>query len=139
MSEPVGIFDSGFGGLTVVRRFLTMLPEESIAYFGDNARVPYGSRTQEEIQAFVLEVAEFLVGQGVKALVVACNTATAAALPALQGAFSLPVVGIIEPGAREAALASHTGEIAPSLYPLWKWGNSVGRRWKLPPGNTCPF
>ncbi|HHW54393.1 MAG: glutamate racemase [bacterium] len=112
MSEPVGIFDSGFGGLTVVRRFLTMLPEESIAYFGDNARVPYGSRTQEEIQAFVLEVAEFLVGQGVKALVVACNTATAAALPALQGAFSLPVVGIIEPGAREAALASHTGEIA---------------------------
>ena len=64
MSEPVGIFDSGFGGLTVVRRFLTMLPEESIAYFGDNARVPYGSRTQEEIQAFVLEVAEFLVGQG---------------------------------------------------------------------------
>jgi len=112
MSAPVGIFDSGFGGLTVVRQFFETLPEESLAYFGDNARVPYGSRSQEEIQAFVLEVAAFLVGQGVKALVVACNTATAAALPALREAFSLPVVGIIEPGAKAAALATHSGEIA---------------------------
>ncbi len=112
MSEPVGIFDSGFGGLTVVRRFLSMLPEESIVYFGDNARVPYGSRSQGEIQAFVLEVAEYLVEQGVKALVVACNTATAAARPVLKEPLSLPVVGIIEPGAKEAVMTSHSGEIA---------------------------
>lgn len=112
MTGPVGIFDSGFGGLTVVRHFLNLLPEESIIYFGDNARVPYGSRTQKKIQGFVLEVAQYLVGRGIKALLVACNTATAAALTVLRGNFTLPIIGIIEPGARAAVLASRSGEIA---------------------------
>jgi len=112
MRRPVGIFDSGFGGLTVVRRFFALLPRESIIYFGDNARVPYGSRTQEEIQPLVLEVAQYLVGQGVKALLLACNTATAAALRVLREKFSLPIIGIIEPGSKAAARLSRSGEIA---------------------------
>ncbi len=112
MTRPVGIFDSGFGGLTVVRHFLDLLPEESIIYFGDNARVPYGSRTQKKIQGFVLETAQYLVGRGIKALLVACNTATAAALTLLRQNFSLPIIGIIEPGAKAAVRASRSGEIA---------------------------
>ncbi len=112
MRSPVGIFDSGFGGLTVVRQFLHLLPEESIIYFGDNARVPYGSRARGKIQTFVLEVGQYLVEQGIKALLVACNTATAAALAVLREKFSLPIIGIIEPGSRAAIGASRSGEIA---------------------------
>jgi glutamate racemase len=111
MTGPIGIFDSGFGGLTVVSQFIAQLPAESIIYFGDNARVPYGSRTKEEIQDFTLEATRFLVAKGIKALVIACNTATAAALPVLKSTFSLPVIGIIEPGAKKAVQTSFTREI----------------------------
>ncbi|MGI6357530.1 MAG: glutamate racemase [Bacillota bacterium] len=111
MSGPVGIFDSGFGGLSVVKKFFEHLPAESVLYFGDNGRAPYGSRTQQEIEGFVLQIGNFLVEQGAKALVIACNTATAAALPSLQAAVSVPVIGIIEPGSQLAVATSRSGRI----------------------------
>lgn len=108
---PVGVFDSGIGGLTVVREIVRQLPSESIIYFGDTARVPYGPKGAETIQRYSREIARYLVDAGVKAIVVACNTATAHALPALREEFSLPVTGVIEPGARAAVAASRTRRI----------------------------
>ncbi len=103
-SAPLGVFDSGVGGLTVVRALRELLPNESIVYLGDTARVPYGSKSPDTIRRFSVEDTQFLVGQGVKAVVVACNTATAHALPLLQSTFRVPVVGVLEPGV-EATLA----------------------------------
>ena len=103
MKKPIGIFDSGFGGLTVFSELRKLLPREDIVYFGDTARVPYGSKSKEVVTGFSLQIADFLIKQKVKMIVVACNTASAFALPALQKKFRLPVFGVIQPGA-EAAL-----------------------------------
>ena len=104
--RPIGIFDSGLGGLTVVRALLSELRNESIVYFGDTARVPYGPKSAETVRRYALQIGEWLVTQGVKAIVVACNTATAHALDDLRNAVSVPVIGVIEPGARAAVNAT---------------------------------
>lgn len=103
-NAPLGVFDSGVGGLTVVRALMDVLPGESIVYLGDTARLPYGSKSPETIRKFAVEDTQFLLSKGVKAVVVACNTATAHALPLLQSQFKLPVIGVLQPGV-EAALA----------------------------------
>ncbi|HKW12636.1 MAG TPA: glutamate racemase [Gemmatimonadaceae bacterium] len=108
---PVGVFDSGIGGLTVAHAVMQQLPHESVTYFGDTARVPYGPKSPETVRRYSKEIASFLVEQGVKAIVVACNTATAHALPSLRESLSMPVIGVIEPGARAAVQATRNGHI----------------------------
>lgn len=103
-SAPLGFFDSGVGGLTVVRAVQELLPAEDILYLGDTARLPYGSKSPETIRQFADEDVRFLIARGVKAIIVACNTATAHALPSLQQRYSIPILGVIEPGV-DAALA----------------------------------
>ena len=110
-SLPIGLFDSGVGGLTVLREVARQLPRESTLYFGDTARVPYGSKSQDVIVRFSLEIAEFLTREKIKMLVVACNTASAFALNALRAKFSIPIIGVIEPGAQAALAASRTKRI----------------------------
>lgn len=110
-SAPIGVFDSGIGGLTVVRDLIRQLPDESIIYFGDTARVPYGPKSPDTVLRYSREVVAFLEKQGVKAIVVACNTATAHALPALRAETGLPILGVIEPGARAAAGTTRTGRV----------------------------
>lgn len=110
-NRPIGVFDSGVGGLTVVRSLRSLIPDEEILYFGDMARCPYGDRHPREVQQFSKEVLDFLYNQGVKALVVACNTATAAALPILQARYPIPVIGVIQPGARAAIRVTRTQRI----------------------------
>lgn len=100
--RAIGIFDSGVGGLTVCKEIIRHLPGENLIYLGDTARVPYGTKSAQTVERYALEAAGFLVEQGVKLLVVACNTASAVALPALRERFNLPVIGVIEPGARRA-------------------------------------
>ncbi|PLX99692.1 MAG: glutamate racemase [Desulfuromonas sp.] len=100
--RAIGIFDSGVGGLTVFKEIAARMPGENLLYLGDTARVPYGTKSVETVQRYALEAAEFLVDQGVKMLVVACNTASAVALPGLRKRFQLPVLGVIEPGACKA-------------------------------------
>ena len=107
-NRPIGVFDSGLGGLTVVHELMQVLPDERIIYFGDTARVPYGPKSAETVRRYALQIGEWLVTQGVKVVVVACNTATAHALPALREVLPVPVIGVIEPGAR-AAVAATTG------------------------------
>ncbi|MBI2213309.1 MAG: glutamate racemase [Acidobacteria bacterium] len=101
-SRPIGVFDSGVGGLTVFREISRALPGEPLLYLGDSARVPYGTKSPETIQRYAREAAYFLLERDVKMLVVACNTATAAALPILERELSIPVIGVVEPGARAA-------------------------------------
>jgi len=108
---PIGVFDSGIGGLTVARAIYERLPGESTIYFGDTARVPYGPKSPETVRRYSLEILHWLLGQGVKAVVVACNTSTAHALDALRAASPVPVVGVIQPGARAAVKASRGGPI----------------------------
>ncbi len=100
--RPIGVFDSGIGGLTVVREMLAQLPAEHVLYFGDSARVPYGSKSPETVTRFSIENTHFLLRRGIKFLVVACNTASAIALPVLARRFEIPLIGVIAPGAREA-------------------------------------
>ncbi len=109
--SPIGVFDSGIGGLTVFRELIRRLPNESIVYFGDTARVPYGPKSPDTVLRYSQEIAAFLEQQGIKALVVACNTATAHAVPALRAAMKVPVIGVIEPGARAAAAATKSGSV----------------------------
>jgi glutamate racemase len=99
---PIGVFDSGVGGLTVFREIARALPREPLVYLGDSARVPYGTKSPKTVERYALEAARHLLDRGVKMLVVACNTATAAALPALKQELSIPVIGVVEPGARAA-------------------------------------
>lgn len=108
---PIGVFDSGMGGLTVVREMIRQLPHESIIYFGDTARVPYGPKSPDTVLRYSREITSYLKGEGVKALVIACNTATAHALPALREEYDMPIVGVIEPGARAAAAATRTKRV----------------------------
>lgn len=102
-TSKIGVFDSGVGGLTVLREIMAHLPSESLLYFGDTARVPYGNRTQIELLQFVREIITWMQGQGVKMVVMACNTSSALALEIVQAEFDLPILGIILPGARAAA------------------------------------
>jgi glutamate racemase len=104
-NRAIGYMDSGVGGLTVVKQALTQLPDEEIIYVGDTARMPYGPRPQAEVRDFTWQITNFLLEQDIKLLVIACNTATAAALPDLQAKLSIPVVGVIQPGI-DAALHS---------------------------------
>jgi glutamate racemase len=108
---PIGIFDSGIGGLTVARAIYDRLPRESTIYFGDTARVPYGPKSPETVTRYSLEILRWLLDQGVKAVVVACNTSTAHALRALQDATPVPVLGVIKPGARAAIAAGSGGPV----------------------------
>jgi glutamate racemase len=108
---PIGIFDSGIGGLTVVRQIRRAMPAENIIYLGDTARVPYGTKSPETVVRFACEDTAFLVSRDVKAVVVACNTASAWALPALEREFSLPIFGVILPGARAALARTRTRRI----------------------------
>jgi len=105
-SASIGIFDSGLGGLTVARQIARALPHESLIYFGDTARCPYGPRDLGEVRRFVLEIGTYLQARGVKLIVIACNTATAAGLELAQREFSVPVIGVVEPGARAAVMAT---------------------------------
>ena len=105
-NAPIGVFDSGYGGLTVAREIARVMPHESIVYFGDTARCPYGPRDQAEVASFVLQIGKWLSQRNVKMLVIACNTATAAGLELAQQTFSVPVRGAVEPGARAAARAT---------------------------------
>ncbi len=100
--QAIGIFDSGVGGLTVCRELMRQLPKEQLLYLGDTARVPYGTKSPVTVTQYALEAAEFLCQQGIKLLVVACNTASAVALPQLREAFKVPVIGVLEPGAHAA-------------------------------------
>lgn len=108
---PIGVFDSGVGGLTVAREIMRQLPNERIVYFGDTARVPYGSKSQETIIRFSRQIIRFLKTKGVKALVVACNTASALALEEIRPELDLPIIGVLKPGARVAAEATRNGKI----------------------------
>lgn len=104
-AAPIGIFDSGVGGLTVLRELNRQLPHESILYVGDTARLPYGDRTPEEILQFVREIMTWMMAQGVKMVMMACNTSSALALEQVQQEFPIPILGLIYPGARAAAKA----------------------------------
>ena len=108
---PIGIFDSGVGGLTVARAILDQLPNESTIYIGDTARGPYGPRPLAEVREFALETLDFLVEQGVKALVIACNTASAAMLRDARERYSVPVIEVIQPAVRRAVAATRSGHI----------------------------
>jgi glutamate racemase len=110
-AAPIGVFDSGLGGLTVAHAIMRQLPAESLIYFGDTARVPYGPKSPDTVRRYSREISAFLIEQGVKAIVVACNTATAHALPTLRDELDVPVIGVVEPGARAAVRATRTGHI----------------------------
>ena len=110
-AAPIGVFDSGIGGLTVVHALREQLPHESIVYVGDTARLPYGPKSPDTVRRYAHEVAGWLVAQQVKIVVVACNTATAHALPSLRAALRVPVIGVVEPGARAAVREDHAGHI----------------------------
>ncbi len=108
---PIGVFDSGLGGLTVAAALRRMLPKERLLYLGDTARVPYGTRSARTVERYARRAGAFLAARGIKALVVACNTVSAVALEALREQTGLPVLGVIEPGAEAALAASTTGHI----------------------------
>lgn len=109
--RPIGVFDSGVGGLTVMRAISALLPGEDLVYLGDTARVPYGNRAADTVRRYAINAADLLVQRGVKAVVIACNTASAYALQALGERLSVPVLGVIEPVARAAVAHSQTGHI----------------------------
>lgn len=108
---PVGVFDSGVGGLTVAREIMRQLPQENIVYFGDTARVPYGSKSQDNIIRFSRQIINFLKTKEVKAIVIACNTASALALDTVKNEIDIPIIGVIEPGARAAVRETRNAKI----------------------------
>ena len=114
--QPVGVFDSGVGGLTVLHELLVSLPSEDYLYLGDTARFPYGDRTQDELRAFSIEIAEHLIAAGAKLLVIACNSASAAAVDAVERHLAasgrdIDVIGVLRPAAQGAVVATHTGRV----------------------------
>ena len=110
-AAPIGIFDSGVGGLTVKEKITELLPCENIIYYGDTAHFPYGIKTREEVTGYARAISRYLIGRGVKAIVIACNTATAIACETLRRECCVPVIGVINAGARSAASASESGII----------------------------
>jgi glutamate racemase len=111
MNLPIGIFDSGVGGLTVLHEVMKHLPQEDLIYFGDTARVPYGIKSAETVSRYAMEISDFLMDQGVKILVVACNTVSAIAIPALTASVPVPVIGVLAPGARAAVKYSESRRV----------------------------
>ena len=109
--KAIGIFDSGIGGLTVLRELVRAMPQEDTIYLGDTARVPYGTKSPETVIRYAVEIASFLVKRDIKLLVAACNTASAVSLETLQERFQIPIVGVIEPGARRAAAVTRNGRV----------------------------
>ncbi len=110
-SAPIGVFDSGIGGLTVAKELIRSLPSENIIYLGDTARVPYGTKSGRTVIIYSHRNTEFLVSKGIKLLVVACNTASSVSIPSLRDEFEIPVIGVIDPGARKAVSVCSTGKI----------------------------
>ena len=111
-ARPIGIFDSGLGGLTVARAVIDLLPHEDLVYFGDTARCPYGPRPHDELRRYALEIADLLVGEGIKMLVIACNSAASAgALEVARERYDIPVLSVIDPGARAAVTATRNGRV----------------------------
>ncbi len=108
---PIGVFDSGIGGLTVAREIMRQMPNEKIIYFGDTARVPYGSKSRETVLKYSQQIVRFLLEQNVKAIAVACNTASAYALPEIEKDCPVPIIGVIRPGAKTAVEATKNGRI----------------------------
>ncbi|MED2972977.1 glutamate racemase [Fictibacillus sp. B-59209] len=111
MDKPIGVIDSGVGGLTVAREIIRQLPKEEIYYLGDTARCPYGPRPMEEVRQYTLEMIEFLLSKEIKMLVIACNTATAAILDEVKKRLSIPVIGVIHPGARTALKVTRNQQV----------------------------
>ena len=111
MNAPIGVFDSGVGGLTVAREIMRQLPEESMIYFGDTARVPYGTKSKDTIVRYSRQIVNFLLSKGVKAVVIACNTASALALADLQDLYNVPIIGMVQPGAVAAMNATKNKNI----------------------------
>lgn len=142
---PIGVFDSGLGGLTVAAAIDAHLPHERLIYFGDTARVPYGTRSPGTVVRYAVNIADFLRGKGVKLLVVACNTVSAHAIGALAEGETVPVVGVIAPGARAALEASKGGDIAVLATPVTVASNAYRRAIeRRAPGRTvhqiaCPL
>lgn len=110
-NAPIGVFDSGVGGLTVAREIMRQMPEERLVYFGDTARLPYGSKSQETVIHFSRQILRFLESRGVKAIVIACNTASAYALETVEKEVDIPVIGVVNAGARTAVNATRNGKI----------------------------
>lgn len=108
---PIGVFDSGIGGLTVAREIMRQIPNEKIVYFGDTARVPYGNKSRETITRYARQIVRFLQTQEVKAIVVACNTASAYALDEIEKELNIPMIGVVKPGAKVAAASTQNGKI----------------------------
>ncbi|MGN0164799.1 MAG: glutamate racemase [Lachnospiraceae bacterium] len=108
---PIGVFDSGVGGLTVAKEIMNQLPNEQIIYFGDTARVPYGSKSKETVTAYSRQIVSFLLSKGVKAIVVACNTASAFALETIRHEIPVPIIGVVKPGAKTAEKTTRNGKI----------------------------
>jgi len=111
VNRPIGVFDSGLGGLTVLRSLIDLLPDEPVVYFGDTGRFPYGPKPRDEVLKYALEIGDVLVERGARLLVVACNSAAAAALDELHEQLPVPVMGVIEPGLRAALQATRTGRV----------------------------
>lgn len=110
-SAPIGIFDSGVGGLTVAREIMRQIPNERLVYFGDTARVPYGNKSKETVTKYSRQIIRFLKTQNVKAIVVACNTASAYALDEIEKELDIPIIGVVKPGAKVAAEATRNGKV----------------------------
>ncbi|MCL4497694.1 MAG: glutamate racemase, partial [Deltaproteobacteria bacterium] len=111
-NSPIGIFDSGLGGLTVFKEIRKILPDEDLIYFGDTARVPYGNKSKETVLRYSTEISKFLISKGVKIVVAACNTSSSLALDDLRKGETIPIFGVIEPGAKKAVEVSSGGNIA---------------------------
>jgi len=111
-ARPIGVFDSGIGGLTVVKALRDLLPNENIFYLGDTARVPYGGKSASTVERYCIEMTDMLVAEDVKAVVIACNSASAVALPKLEETLSVPVIGVIRPGAQAAVAITGNGHVA---------------------------
>ena len=109
LEMPIGVFDSGMGGLTVMREIMRQIPNEKVIYFGDTARVPYGSKSKETVTRFSRQIVRFLQSKQVKAIVVACNTASAYALNDLEREIDIPIIGVVKPGAKVAGNPQRTG------------------------------
>lgn len=111
MNNPIGVFDSGVGGLTVAREIMRQLPNEDIVYFGDTARVPYGSKSKSTILKYSKQIVRFLMTKNVKAIVIACNTASALTLDEIAAEIDIPIIGVVKPGAKMAVESTKTGNI----------------------------
>ena len=108
---PIGVFDSGVGGLTVVKEIMNQIPGETIIYFGDTARLPYGSKSKKTIITYTRQIVRFLMRKGVKAIVIACNTASAFALETIKDEIDIPIIGVVKPGAKVAARTTLNGKV----------------------------